>query len=122
MNEKQRVAVFDPESGDLRRLPLNKLKGQATLISSGSYVDNLMLASDFEKVEVPQWRRHFDVYTSNDLGNPSGEGHPTYSRNDTEGRGFLARLYYSLLGIASNVQRAVSAKYRTLYIGAMPEY
>ncbi len=122
MNEKQRVAVFDPKSGDLRILPLNKLKGQATLISSDSYVDNPMLASDFEKVEVPKWRRHFDVYTSNDLGNPSGEGQPTYSRNDTEGRSFLARLYYSRLGIASNVQRAVSAKHRTLYIGEMPEY
>ncbi len=115
------MAVFDPESGDLRRLPLNKLKGQTTLIASDSVVNNLISASEFEKVEVPKWRRHFDVYASNDLESHSREGQPTYSRDDTEGRSFLARLYYSRLGIASNVQRAVSSKHRTLYIGPMPE-
>ena len=85
-------------------------------------VGNLISASDFEKVEVPKWRRHFDVYASNNLEDRSREGQPTYSRDDTEGRSFLARLYYSRLGIASDVQRAVSSKHRTLYIGAMPEH
>lgn len=80
------------------------------------------IASEYEKIEVPQWRRHFDLYALYDRDRASPEGRPAYSRKDTEGRSFLATLYYSRLGLVANVQRAVSSKeHRILYIGAIPD-
>lgn len=109
MNEKHQVAVFDPETCDLRRLPLNQIN-----------------TSDYEKVQIPKRQRQFDLYASFDYENDSDKDNsPTYavvarSTDDAKGKSHLARLYYSRLGLASEVQRFLSAKYRTLYIGAMP--
>ncbi|KAL8647251.1 MAG: hypothetical protein Q9210_005671 [Variospora velana] len=109
MIDTRYVAVFDPESGDLARLPLDKLN-----------------TSEYEKVQIPKYQRQFDLYTSSDPENTSIKGDaPSYavitrSTDDTKGKSHLARLYYSRLGLASELQRLVSAKYRTLYIGTMP--
>ncbi|KAL8839504.1 MAG: hypothetical protein Q9170_001727 [Blastenia crenularia] len=109
MIEKHHVAVFDPETCDLRRLPLNKLN-----------------TSNYEKVQIPKRQRQFDLYATRDFDGDSIEDDaPTYavisrSSDDPKGKSHLARLYYSRLGLASEVQRFMSAKYRTLYIGAMP--
>ncbi|KAI4097340.1 MAG: hypothetical protein LQ348_002629 [Seirophora lacunosa] len=100
------VAVFDPESCDLARVPLDKIN-----------------PSDYEKVQIPKHLRQFDIYTSIGLDKTSDA--PTYavvarSTDDTNGKSHLARLYYSRLGLASELQRWMSAKHRTLYIGIMP--
>lgn len=102
MSEK--VPVFDPESKDLRRLPLRKLKEK-----------------EFDRVEVPKWRRRFDVYESNEPEKDSEHTVVTKSTDDIEGKRLLARLYISRLGIASDVQRLLFSKHRWLYIGAMPD-
>ncbi|KAL8969801.1 MAG: hypothetical protein Q9197_004149 [Variospora fuerteventurae] len=101
------VAVFDPESCDLARLPLDKLN-----------------TSEYEKVQIPKRQRQFDLYTSSDpektFINAPHYAVITRSTDNTKGKSHLARLYYSRLGLASDLQRLVSAKYRTLYIGTMP--
>ncbi|KAI4128224.1 MAG: hypothetical protein LQ341_006700 [Variospora aurantia] len=103
------VAVFDPESCDLARLPLDKLN-----------------TSEYDKVQIPKRQRQFDLYTSSDPEKTSIEGDAphyaviTRSTDNTKGKSHLARLYYSRLGLASDLQRLMSAKYRTLYIGTMP--
>ncbi|KAL9013547.1 MAG: hypothetical protein Q9173_001759 [Seirophora scorigena] len=103
------VPVFDPESCDLARVPLDKIN-----------------TSDYEKVQIPKRRRQFDLYSSIDLEKTSIEGDaPTYavvarSTDDTKGKSHLARLYYSRLGLVSEIQRWMSAKHRTLYVGTMP--
>lgn len=85
------------------------------------------VASEFEQIEVSRWRRRFDIYASKDLEKASLEGHGdpytivTRSSDDTEGKIFLTRLYYSRLGLKADVQRVISSKHRTLYIGPMPE-
>ncbi|MCJ1456925.1 hypothetical protein MMC28_007291 [Mycoblastus sanguinarius] len=103
MSEKHRVPVFDPESGDLRKLPLKKLE-----------------KSKFEKIDVPNWRRQVDVYESHDEKKSRSYAIVTGPTDDTEGKVFLARLYMSRLGVASDVQRLLSSKHRTLYIGSLP--
>ncbi|KAL9025383.1 MAG: hypothetical protein Q9196_005781 [Gyalolechia fulgens] len=109
MNEKYHVAVFDPETCDLRRLPLSQIN-----------------TSNYEKVQIPKRHRQFDLYASYDLGDDSvNDNTTTYavvarSTDEAKGKSHLARLYYSRLGLASDVQRFLSPKYRTLYIGAMP--
>lgn len=77
--------------------------------------------SDYDKVEVSRWRRKVDVYESNDVDKDSSHAVITGRSDDPEGKSFLARLYISRLGPASDLQRLVSSKYRTLYIGAMPD-
>lgn len=85
-----------------------------------TWKSNPILASDYDKVEVSRWRRKVDVYESNDLEHSS---HAVVTRpsDDPEGKSFLARLYISRLGVASDIQRLVFSKDRTLYIGAMPD-
>lgn len=84
---------------------------------------NQILASDYDKVEVSRWRRKVDVYESNDVEKVSSHAVVTGNSDsdDSKGKIFLARLYISRLGPASNLQRLVSSKHRTLYIGAMPD-
>ncbi|MCJ1267520.1 hypothetical protein MMC22_007405 [Lobaria immixta] len=107
---RHRVPVFDPDSGDFKRFPLKKID-----------------ASEFEQIEVSKWRRRFDIYASKDLEKASVEGHRgpytivTRSSDDTGGKIFLTRLYYSQLGLTADVQRVISSKHRILYIGQMPK-
>ncbi|MCJ1465972.1 hypothetical protein MMC07_004591 [Pseudocyphellaria aurata] len=107
------VSVFDPDSGDFRRLPLKRIN-----------------ASEFEKVEVSKWRRRFDIYGLKSFETPekaSVEGHRehytivTRSSDKTEGKVFLTRLYFSQLGLKADFQRVISSKHRILYIGPMPD-
>ena len=85
-----------------------------------------LTAAKFEELRLPRFRRRVDVYESNDLDEKSTHAlvtgpNPSY---DIEDKSFLARLYMSRLGITSDVQRILSPKssrYRTLYIGAMPD-
>lgn len=85
------------------------------------------LASEFERIEVSKWRRRFDIYAATNLEKASAEGHRdpytivTRSSDDTEGKIFLTRLYFSQLGPMADVQRVISSKHRFLYIGQMPE-
>ena len=79
------------------------------------------IASNYDQVGLSRWRRKFDVYESNDLEKDSSHAVVTRRSDDPEGKTFLARLYISRLGVASDVQRFVFPKYRTLYIGAMPD-
>lgn len=107
---RHQVPVFDPNSGDFRRLPLTKIN-----------------ASEFEQIEVSKWRRRFDIYASKNLEKPSLEGRRepytivTRSSDDTGGKVFLTRLYYSQLGLTADVQRVISSKHRILYIGPLRE-
>ena len=71
---------------------------------------------------MSRWRRKFDVYESNDFDKDASHAVVTGPSDDSEGKSFLARLYFSRLGVASDVQRLVFSKYRTLYIGEMPEH
>ena len=83
-----------------------------------------MVVSDYETVEVSRWRRKVDVYEPNDVDKDSSHAvvtGATSAANQSEGKSFLARLYISRLGVASDVQRLVFSKHRTLYIGAMPD-
>ncbi|MCJ1468726.1 hypothetical protein MMC07_007356 [Pseudocyphellaria aurata] len=104
-----KVPVFDPASGELRRVPLEKIN-----------------VSDFEQIEVPKWRWRFDIYVSQPLEGASGEGHRkkytivTRNSDKTEGQVLLTRLYFSQLGLKADVQRVISSKHRILYIGPMP--
>ncbi|KAL8682868.1 MAG: hypothetical protein Q9186_001114 [Xanthomendoza sp. 1 TL-2023] len=103
------VAVFDPESCDLCRLPASKID-----------------ADNYEKIRIPRWKGQFDLYVSKDLDqqtiNADTSNFAVISRytDDPQGKSHFARLYYSRLGLASELQRLLSAKYRTLYIGAIP--
>ena len=81
---------------------------------------NHILASDYDKVEISRWRRKVDVYEFNDVDKDSSHCVVTGRSNDPEGKSFLARLYISRLGPRSSLQRFVSSRHRTLYIGAMP--
>ncbi|MCJ1465971.1 hypothetical protein MMC07_004590 [Pseudocyphellaria aurata] len=108
-----KVPVFDPSSGELRRIPLERIN-----------------VSDFEQIEVPKWRRRFDIYVSESLetlkkapveGPRANYTIITRSSDDTEGKTFLARLNFSQLGLKADVQRALSSKHRALYIGPMPD-
>ncbi|KAL8777175.1 MAG: hypothetical protein Q9213_007976 [Squamulea squamosa] len=109
MLETHYVTVFDPESCDLCRLPASKID-----------------ADNYEKIQIPRRKSQFDLYASKDLEKQAMEsGTSRYtvisrSTDDPDGKSHLARLYYSRLGLASELQRFVSAKYRTLYIGAIP--
>ncbi|KAI4101806.1 MAG: hypothetical protein LQ339_004852 [Xanthoria mediterranea] len=109
MIETHYVAVFDPESCNLCRLPASKID-----------------ASNYDQIQIPRRRSQFDLYASKDLEKQAVKGNaPKYAvisryTDDPDGRSHLARLYYSRLGLASEVQRLLSAKYRTLYIGAIP--
>ena len=89
--------------------------------SDNQIYSNSVSASDYDKVEISRWRRKVDVYESNDFKNGSSHSVVTGRSDDPEGKSFLARLYISRLGPASNLQRFVSSKHRTLYIGAMPD-
>ncbi|KAI4170430.1 MAG: hypothetical protein LQ343_004933 [Gyalolechia ehrenbergii] len=106
---KHHVAVFDPETCDLRRLPLSQID-----------------TSNYEKVQIPKRHRQFDLYASYDYENDSVKVNaPTYavvarSTDEAKGKSHLARLYYSRLGLASELQRFLSAKHRILYIGTLP--
>lgn len=82
---------------------------------------NPVIASNYDKFEVSRWRRKVDVYESNDVEKDPSYAVVTGPSDDPEGKSFLARLYISELGVASGVQRLVFSKYRTLYIGAMPD-
>ena len=126
MSEKHRVPVFDPESKDLRKVPLKKIDGEFILVTSLTYLRksnliNHILASNYDKVEVSRWRRKFDVYESNDMEKDSSHSVVTGRSGDPKGKSFLARLSISRLGPTSNLKRFVSSRYRTLYIGAMPD-
>lgn len=106
MSEK--VAVFDPESKDLRRLPRNTID-----------------PTKFDTVNVPRLRRQFDVYESNKLAN--GHSHASHAivtrlTDETEDKSFLARLYISRLGVTSELQRLLSSKHRILYIGSLADH
>lgn len=85
------------------------------------------LASDFQKVKVSKWRRRFDIYASKNLDKASGQDHRepytivTRNSDDTEGKTFMTRLFFSRLGPKADVQRVMSSKHRFLYIGPMPE-
>ncbi|KAL8929858.1 MAG: hypothetical protein Q9208_001002 [Pyrenodesmia sp. 3 TL-2023] len=109
MIETHYVAVFDPESCDLCRVPASRIDTE-----------------NYEKIRVPRRKSQFDLYVSNDPEKQSFKGDTsnysviTQSGDDPKGKSHLARLYYSRLGLASDVQRLVSAKYRTLYIGTIP--
>lgn len=88
----------------------------------------MRVAYEFEKIEVSKWRRRFDIYASSSSSTTfSLEDHPkeyaivTRSSDDTQGKSFLTRLYFSRLGLAADVQRVLSSKHRTLYIGPIPE-
>ena len=81
---------------------------------------NQIVASDYDKVEVSSWRRKVDVYESIDLDQDSSYAVVTGPSEDARGKSFLARLYIGRLGVPYDVQRFVSPKHRTLYIGAMP--
>lgn len=83
---------------------------------------NHIVESNYGKVEVSRWRRKVDVYESNDVEKDSSYAVVTGPSDDPEGKSFLARLYISQLGVASDVQRLVFSKHRTLYIGAMPDH
>lgn len=84
------------------------------------------LESEFEQIEVSKWRRRFDIYASRDPEKAAVGGHRksytivTRSSDDTLGKTLVARLYYSQLGLAADVQRVISSKHRTLYIGPIP--
>lgn len=128
MNEKHHVAVFDPESCDLRRLPLDRLKGLFIVVSF--YCRKCLIsrvASEYEQVQVPRFKRRFSVWAPSELDRNSLENQSTKhtvvtrSTDDVEGKSFVARLYYPHLGLTPNVQRAYSSKHRTLYIGAIPD-
>lgn len=95
--------------------------GRLALKSIRQLESNRIAASNYDKVEVSRWRRKFDVYESNNVDKDSSHAVVTGPSDDLEGKSFLARLYISRLGVASDVQRLVFSKYRTLYIGAMPD-
>ena len=80
-----------------------------------------IVASDYDKVEVPRWRRKFDVYESNDLEKDASHVVVTGPSDDLKGKSFLARLYFGQLGLASEIQRLVFSKNRFLYIGQIPK-
>ncbi|KAL9604532.1 MAG: hypothetical protein Q9219_000497 [cf. Caloplaca sp. 3 TL-2023] len=109
MNQNHKVAVFDPATGDLRRVPISQID-----------------TSRYEKVQVPKLQRQFDLYAFKGPGRESDMNNsPMYAiiariADDPEGRSHVARLYYSELGLTSQLQRLLSAKYRTLYIGSLP--
>lgn len=114
----------------LRRLPKISFKEDrwfALVLRSHNSLLIVVLASKFEQIEVSKWRRRFDIYASKDLEKASVEGHRgpytivTRSSDDTGGKIFLTRLYYSQLGLTADVQRVISSKHRILYIGHMPE-
>lgn len=121
MSEKHRVPVFDPESKDLRKVPLKNITGLSLSQNLFEVESNHIVASNYDKVEVSRWRRKFDVYESNDVDKDSSHAVVTGPTDDLDGKSFLARLYISRLGVASDVQRLVFSKHRTLYIGAMPD-
>ena len=122
MSEKHRVPVFDPESKDLRKVPLKKLNGLLMPEKFGvTCKADHMAASEYDKVEVSRWRRKVDVYESNDVEKDSSHAVVTGPSDGPEGKSFLARLHISRLGVASDVQRFVFSKNRILYIGAMPD-
>ena len=80
----------------------------------------------FEELYLPRFRRKVDVYESNDLDEKSTHALVTgpNASDDIEDKSFLARLYMSRLGVKSDVQRILSPKssrFRTLYIGSMPD-
>ncbi|KAI4239577.1 MAG: hypothetical protein L6R40_005522 [Gallowayella cf. fulva] len=110
MIETHYVAVFDPESCDLCRLPASKID-----------------TNQYEKIRIPRRKSQFDLYAIKDPEKQANKGDTSNyavisrSTDDPKGKSHLARLYYSRLGIASDLQRLVSPKYRTLYIGAIPE-
>lgn len=128
MADKKRVAVFDPDSCDFRKLPLQKLKGLSIHYSRiTQLILSSFLASDYDKVEIPRFKRRFDVWapSSLDLKDQCRPSHSIVTRDtdDVKGKSFVARVYYGQLGMSSSVQRLVSSKSsknRTLYIGAMP--
>jgi len=125
MIKKHRVPVFDPGSKDLRKLPLGKLDGQWSQHSPKSILTST-IASTFEKFELPRVRRRVDVYESNHFEEKSTHAllaGPAIT-DDVKHKSYLARLYISRLGVASDIQRLLSSKSsnsRTLYIGAMPD-
>lgn len=121
MGEKHRVPVFDPESKDLRRLPLKNINSPySSIVFVNNYALTMNLGSEFDEVKLPRWRRRFDVYESSE---DSKDLHAviTSPKESTEGMRLLARLYISRFGVASDVQRVLSSKHRSLYIGAMPD-
>jgi len=116
-SEKRQVAVLDPDSGELRRVQLAYLK-----------------RCDFEEVQIPKYQRTFDVYapTDDEKSGPSEsdswpsststkKNHSIVTRRtqDTSGKSLVTRLRYDKLGPVANFQRAVSKKYRILYIGTL---
>lgn len=83
-------------------------------------------ASKYDKVEIPRFKRRFDVWAPSVL-DPQDQctRHTIVTRDtdDVRGKSFVARVYYGQLGFGSTVQRLVaskSSKHRTLYIGEIP--
>ena len=114
----------------VRRLPkVTSKEDQQFVFVLRSHIGMLIahIASEFEQIQVSKWRRRFDIYASKDPEKSSAEDHRgaytivTRSSDDTEGKIFLTRLYYSQLGLTADVQRVISPKHRLLYIGPMPE-
>ena len=85
------------------------------------------IASEYEQVKVPRFKRRFSVWAPSEIDRGSNKDlsarHTvvTRSTDNVQGKSFVARLYYPHLGLTPNVQRAYSSKHRTLYIGAIPE-
>ena len=119
----QKVPVFDPKTKDLRKLRLRNLNGPLFPAFSEFLKSMLIkiLESDFDKVKVPGWQRHFDVYEYLKPGSSLYSYTVVSRQTDKIGGRFLCRLDTSGLGIYSEVQRKLSSKHRWLYIGAMPD-
>ena len=121
----QKVPVFDPKTKDLGKLRLRDINGPPFPAFSEFHALEPMLTkileSDFDKVKVPGWQRHFDVYEHLKPGS-SLYSYTVISRqtDQIDGR-LLCRLNFGGLRIYSEVQRKLSSKHRWLYIGAMPD-
>lgn len=137
-SEKRQVAVLDPDSGELRRVQLAYLKSQSrpSHITAGDSQLTMQTVAgcDFEEVQIPKYQRTFDVYapTDDEKSGPSKsdswpsststkKNHSIVTRRtqDTSGKSLVTRLRYDKLGPVANFQRAVSKKYRILYIGTL---
>ncbi|KAK3176374.1 hypothetical protein OEA41_007697 [Lepraria neglecta] len=103
MTASTQVAVFDPVTSDLRRVPFRKID-----------------VEKYETVDVPRWKRRFDVYASNELDDADTYVVVTRYEDVDVKKSFLVRLRYNHLGIVAEVQKMISPKHRTLYIGPMP--
>ena len=81
----------------------------------------LQTAAEYEKVKIPKWKRSFDVYVSNELDLEDTYAVVTRYEDVSVEKSFMVRLRYDHLGVVAGVQKLLSPKYRTLYIGAMPD-